>query len=355
MCTSYLPSSPGPLDRVLRFFVKRQGTEEELQEEQEAREGDGKGFRSWLKLNDQFRIAKPRNWFSMPDNPDAPFPMNPSFKPPTPISDAVRTRMYVDYMMDPETNNIRALSQRYHVSLKRVDAILRLKGMEEAYLKGKTLQTGFRWGMEMLLGVKSTQEPDRTDVHAADMLEQDENRDAARQRFQRQFWEMIPDDGKARLREPILPVALQHAKRVAERHAQSAEDHKSNPRLMPRFKDSPTVKSPRHKVQVVERAGRPAVHFVDVGGKFIDVQERLRRLAMAERRNMISARKSEAKVLGGYIPGRTRVERSRRVVVKRMIKLGLATVQRVGKRGRASMKAQAMRERKARRARAAAS
>ncbi|KAJ7684000.1 eukaryotic mitochondrial regulator protein-domain-containing protein, partial [Mycena rosella] len=229
----------------------------------------------------KYKTAKPRNWLG-----EVPFPMNPSFKPPPPISDAIRSRMYADYMLDPETNSVRALSQRYHTSLKRVEAILRLKGMEAAYVKNKPLQTGFLWGMEMLLDVKhrlGEDEFERADVHAADMLEQDENRDAARQRFQRQFWEMIPDDGKARPRAPILPVALQHAKRVAERHAQAAEDHKSNPRLMPRFKDSRTIKSPRAKVQTVERSGRPPVHFVDVGGKFIDVQERLRRLALAER------------------------------------------------------------------------
>jgi Mor family transcriptional regulator len=61
--------------------------------------------------------------------------MNPSFNPPPPISDAARKRIYADYMLDPETNNIRALSQRYHLSLKRVEAILRLKGLEAAFVK----------------------------------------------------------------------------------------------------------------------------------------------------------------------------------------------------------------------------
>jgi hypothetical protein len=61
--------------------------------------------------------------------------------------------------------------------------------------------------MEMLLDVKSpkfsaadpspTADSDRADVHTADMLEQEENRDAARQRFQRQYWESYVDDGKA--------------------------------------------------------------------------------------------------------------------------------------------------------------
>ncbi|KAJ7642835.1 hypothetical protein B0H17DRAFT_1104903, partial [Mycena rosella] len=134
--------------------------------------------------------------------------------PTTNIS--IRSRMYADYMLDPDTNSVRAHSQRYHTSLKRIEAILRLKGMGAAYVK-----------------------------------------------------------------EPILPVA--------KRHAQAAEDHKSNPR----FKDSRTMKSPRAKVQTVERVGRPPVHFVDVGGKFIVVQERLWWLTLAERRTALTARKSE--------------------------------------------------------------
>ncbi|KAJ7922923.1 eukaryotic mitochondrial regulator protein-domain-containing protein, partial [Mycena leptocephala] len=222
-----------------------------------------------------------------------PFPLNPSFKPPAPISDAIRSRMYTDYMLDPETNSVRALSQKYHISLKRVEAILRLKGLEEAYVKvrNKPLQTGFLWGMEMLLDVKSPQfsatdpsptaDSDRADVHTADMLEQEENRDAARQRFQRQYWESY---------EPILPASLEHAKQNAQRSAQAAHDNKSNAHLMPRFKDTDTK---------IVREGRLPIHFVDVGGKFLEVEERVRRIAEAERRHSIRTRRSEDKVLKG--------------------------------------------------------
>ncbi|KAF9446126.1 hypothetical protein P691DRAFT_804711 [Macrolepiota fuliginosa MF-IS2] len=38
-------------------------------------------------------------------------------------------------MADPKKNSIRVLSQRYHLSLKRVDAILRLKGLEHSWYK----------------------------------------------------------------------------------------------------------------------------------------------------------------------------------------------------------------------------
>lgn len=43
--------------------------------------------------------------------------------------------MYKAFMEDPLANSVRALSERYHVSLQRVDAILRLKGLEASWVK----------------------------------------------------------------------------------------------------------------------------------------------------------------------------------------------------------------------------
>jgi hypothetical protein len=70
---------------------------------------------------------------------------------------------------------------------------------------------------------------------------------------------------------------------------------KSNPKLMPRIKDTDKIKTPESKVQISEAPGRPSIKFVDVGGKFIDVEERLRRIAQAERRAKITARKAAEK------------------------------------------------------------
>ncbi|KAJ7606845.1 eukaryotic mitochondrial regulator protein-domain-containing protein [Roridomyces roridus] len=283
-------------------------------DEDDEGEGEGEGtstFKAFLRNHQSLRVAKPLNYIE--ESP--PFPLNESFKPPPPISDNTRTQIWNDYMADPERNNVRALSRAYHLSLKRVEAILRLKGLEAAFIKGKPLQTGFQWGMEMILGVNN-EGIDRVDMHTADMLEQEENRDSARQRFQRQYWESIPDDGK----EPLLPASLEHAKRVAERSAQAAQDRKSSPRLMPRLKDTDVFKSPRQKVQTVERPGRLPIHFVDVGGKFLDVEERLRRISAAGRRQAMTKRQSEEKVLQGVLQGRMKgrnaVQRARRAAVK---------------------------------------
>ena len=92
-----------------------------------------------------------------------------------------------------------------------------------------------------------------------------------------------------------MPASLQKAKAAAKRFAQAAEMEKSNPKLMPRIKDTDTIKTPKTKVQVSEMPGRPTIKFVDVGGKFINVEERLRKVAQAERRARITARKAQEK------------------------------------------------------------
>jgi hypothetical protein len=86
---------------------------------------------------------------------------------------------------------------------------------------------------------------------------------------------------------------------------------------MPRFKDTDTVKSPRQKIQKIVREGRLPIHFVDVGGKFLEVEERVRRIAAAERRHSIRTRRSEDKMLKGYLKGRTALERAQRASFKR--------------------------------------
>lgn len=107
-----------------------------------------------------FRESSPRNWLGhdvvrmtsdilgdMYSLCMKPFPLNPSFKPPVPLSDELRTRLYRAYMIDPKLNSVRALAVRHNTSIKRVDAILRLKGMEEAWKKVPFIspQLAFRW------------------------------------------------------------------------------------------------------------------------------------------------------------------------------------------------------------------
>jgi hypothetical protein len=46
-------------------------------------------------------------------------------------------------MADPEANSVRALAARHHLSIKRIDAILRLKGLEESWKKVRTRSFSF--------------------------------------------------------------------------------------------------------------------------------------------------------------------------------------------------------------------
>jgi hypothetical protein len=61
--------------------------------------------------------------------------MNTTFVPPPPISDATRSEIFEAFMADPVKNNLRVISETYHISLKRADAILRLKAQEGAWKK----------------------------------------------------------------------------------------------------------------------------------------------------------------------------------------------------------------------------
>ncbi|KAF9074981.1 eukaryotic mitochondrial regulator protein-domain-containing protein [Rhodocollybia butyracea] len=267
-------------------------------------------------IGERYKLAQPIHWLGS----EVPFPLNKSFKPPPPISDAQRSEMYRLYMTNPQTNSVRALSQKFHISLDRVDAILRLKGMEEDFVKGNQLQTGFVKGMERLLGVprynhapklntrrasewaeneddemperKLTLEELRHDVHEADMLEEAERNDPARQRYQRMYWESLPEfAGSA-----IIPASLERSREAAKHLAAKAAELK-NRQFLFAIPDTDTVKTPKGPVQISTKDGRPDIHFVDVGTKFLDVAAETKRLARIESRARFRAKKATEKLV----------------------------------------------------------
>lgn len=61
--------------------------------------------------------------------------MNPSFKPPPPIADTTKEFIYERYMSNPKRFNVRVLSLAFGISMKRIDAILRLKGLEKSWIE----------------------------------------------------------------------------------------------------------------------------------------------------------------------------------------------------------------------------
>ncbi|KAH8835633.1 hypothetical protein DL96DRAFT_1574994 [Flagelloscypha sp. PMI_526] len=200
-------------------------------------------------------------------------------------------QIFADFMHNHTENNERALGARYNFSIKRIEAILRLKGMEKDWKKGIPLQTGFALGMEYLLGVKpdteqedpfrhlkrrtTPRDPDLTEAQleeladmeaeeeeeyiipdslAADELEELEHRDAARQRYVR-----MPG---------VVVASLARAKTDAARHAKEALRLRSDRRLVP---DVQTIgrlrEKPEDKQFRLDTPGRIPITFVDVGAK----------------------------------------------------------------------------------------
>lgn len=47
----------------------------------------------------------------------------------------MRTTMWEQFVANPSENGVRQLAERYGLSIKRVDAILRLKGLEQHWIK----------------------------------------------------------------------------------------------------------------------------------------------------------------------------------------------------------------------------
>jgi len=59
--------------------------------------------------------------------------MNPSFKPPTPLSDKTRTQIF-NFYIDEKMGELE-LSSRYGLGVSRIRAILRLKKLEQLWIK----------------------------------------------------------------------------------------------------------------------------------------------------------------------------------------------------------------------------
>lgn len=84
-----------------------------------------------------------------------PFPMNPLFKPTPPISNFAKDEIYRMHMQDSTKWTPRQLGTEYNISIKRVEAILRLKHLEkEMIADGFVPQDNFTAGMEQLMAVR---------------------------------------------------------------------------------------------------------------------------------------------------------------------------------------------------------
>ncbi|KAG0260680.1 hypothetical protein BGZ95_004385, partial [Linnemannia exigua] len=113
-----------------------------------------RNFHKWLRTEGT-RFATPS--FSGPNYiGETPFPMNPLFKPTPPISNATKEEIYKLHRSDSTKHTPRQLGTTYNISIKRVEAILRMKHLEkEMIAEGFVAQENFTKGMEQLMGVKA--------------------------------------------------------------------------------------------------------------------------------------------------------------------------------------------------------
>ncbi|KAI8325417.1 hypothetical protein GQ54DRAFT_295456 [Martensiomyces pterosporus] len=116
------------------------------------------GYKRWLRLQGgAFKSVQPGKT-NYVGGRDIPFPLNPAFRPRAPVSDATREAIYKDYLADPLSNTPRVLGEKYGISIRRVEAILKLKAIEHhmvEYEQGVS-QKKLTAGMESMLGVAST-------------------------------------------------------------------------------------------------------------------------------------------------------------------------------------------------------
>ncbi|KAF8326374.1 uncharacterized protein EI90DRAFT_3127975 [Cantharellus anzutake] len=204
-------------------------------------------YRDWLKTTgSQFKQPKlhSTNWLGG----KVPFPLNPTFKPPPPLSDALRNTVYNAWLRDPKANSPRRLAAQHSISIKRVEAIIRLKSHQRNLGKGFELQTGFLRAWESATGVFAKVPPEKRDINVKPAKV---DRDDAAAADYDADWEQLPstsissvywepvDDGKT----PIVPTTLEE---------------------LAQTKLSQVASKPRPKSSI--KIG--STTFVDVGSKF---------------------------------------------------------------------------------------
>ncbi|GAA95886.1 uncharacterized protein L969DRAFT_88728 [Mixia osmundae IAM 14324] len=125
-------------------------------------------YAKWLRT-DGIQFKRPRtdgqpNWIG-----SSPFPGNPSFRPATPLSELTKNRIFVSFQNKLRQNLqrdrplselaiVRELANRHQIAMDRVKAVIRLKALSlEFKQNGLPLQTTFRDGMELALGVRANQ------------------------------------------------------------------------------------------------------------------------------------------------------------------------------------------------------
>ncbi|KZO92753.1 hypothetical protein CALVIDRAFT_567054 [Calocera viscosa TUFC12733] len=232
------------------------------------------------------------NWLGMAVGQDETgygliFPKNPSFRPPTPLSNADRNTIFAAWQRQPGEVTVRELSAKYGISLDRINAVIKLKQYEVDWLKkqkeaedkqkeaesiesrGGTprkvvivppLQTALCSGMEKYMGI--TDRLKRTARDAEEELAYNVDEDASYVRAHADemsssrtiIWELIEEGDQS-----IIATEME-----MERSGKAQKLAKARRKL----ENPPTVRVPPAK------PGRPTWVFTDVGDKFSNTREK---------------------------------------------------------------------------------
>ena len=148
----------------------------------------------------------------------------------------------------------------------------------------------------------------RSDLHKADILEQDENRDASIPHYERLYWESVQEDSQVShlywsflliithySKEPIMPSILQTEKQRAQMRKLNVEA-KASKQFLARKPQTEFIRRPKFAIFVSGyprgRKG-PITKFLDVGGQFMDLDDRIKALGVSRRRAARRAQKKE--------------------------------------------------------------
>ena len=96
---------------------------------------------------DQYKQPRAANYAK----PNQPFPMNPYYQPVPPLSDKTRSHIYSLYLENPIEWTPRRLAEHFGISIIRVEAVLRLKALEQKLGGAQHDLQGFTQGMEQML------------------------------------------------------------------------------------------------------------------------------------------------------------------------------------------------------------
>lgn len=207
-------------------------------------------------------------------HPQQPFPLNPSFRPPTPLSHNQKEKIYKEFIASlksdsqknadepkSETYHARKLALKYNLSLDRIKAIVRLKALEyNTAASGTELQMKFLNGMESAMGISTGQNDAISMKEALDVQQETE---ALYKTGRRTHWIMVDEENPADLmveQEELEKKKMRDMRAMKRREGTDhiTRDAREGVRSRKRVPANP--KSERRDV-------RPEIEFVDVPGR----------------------------------------------------------------------------------------